>query len=114
MVAVGRLALARLERDQEKVAPVEVVQDRRRVAASGDRGARVWRELGQNRRLQQEHAHERVLMVEHLLREVVEEVAISLRDVLEKAAARMGIGDALQRRGQQAKSCYPALGARMQ
>jgi hypothetical protein len=53
--------------DQEEVAVIEIIQDRSRIRAAHDRRAGCGCQLGQDGRLQQEHAHKWLLPVQHLV-----------------------------------------------
>ncbi len=82
--------------DQEEVAAVQVVEQRRGVLPAGDCLAQRGRQFREDRGFQQKSAPVARLAVQHFFRQKIEHIAVGLRQVLNKGAAARGGGDALE------------------
>jgi hypothetical protein len=79
-VVVAPPAAHLVERDQEQVGPLDRLQHRLAVAATGDGVAQFPRQSIEHRRLQQEGPHLGRLTFQHLVGQVVQDVAVAPRE----------------------------------
>jgi hypothetical protein len=100
-----------IQRDQEQVGLLRLLQQLLTVGTAGDRVTQRPRQPLQHRGLQQEGAHRPGLPVQHLLGQVVQHMTVTARERRHKAdRVRM----TPQREGGQLEPSHPTLGAALQ
>ena len=106
-VVVAPPAAHLIQRDQEQARPFRLLQQRLAALAAGDGVTQRAAEPLQHRGLPQERAQLRVLLLEHLFGQVVQDVPVAAG---ERGHERGGIGLSAQRQRGQLQPGRPALG----
>ena len=110
-VVIAPPAAHLIQRDQEQARPLRLLQQRLAALAAGDRVAQRAAEPVEHRRLEQERAQLLILLLEHLLGQVVQDVPVAAG---ERGHESSGILVSAQRQRGQLQPGRPALGPRRQ
>ena len=110
-VVVAPPAAHLIQRHHEQPGPFDLLQQRLAAGPAGDRVAQLPRQPLQHRRLKQERAHLLTLVLEHLLGQVVQDVAVAAGERGDEPA---DVVLPAQRQGRQLQPGRPALGPRGQ
>src|SRR3712207_5646401 len=97
--------------NQKQIASVHAVQNSRRVRPPGYGTAGCGRQLWEDRGLQQKRADKWILGGEHLVGQILNQLAVGLPELVEELPARVGQFQREQRGGEHGKSSGPALGS---
>ena len=101
----------RIERGDEGVLLFELLEDRLRTGAGGERVGEGTADAVKDRRAQEQFAHLGRLALEHLGEEVAGDRPLASGELRDKA---LGVGARGERDGRQAQSGWPSLGAFVQ
>ena len=110
-VVVAPPAAHLIQRHQEQPGPFGLFQQRLAAGPAGDRVAQLPRQPLQHRGLQQKRAHLLTLVLEHLLGQVVQDIAVAAG---ERGDEAVDVGLPAQRQARQLQPGRPALGPRGQ
>ena len=110
-VVVAPPAAHLIQRHHEQPGPFGLLQQRLAARPAGDRVAQLPRQPLQHRGLQQELAHLLTLALEHLLGQVVQDIAVAAG---ERGDEAVDVGLPAQRQASQLQPGRPALGPRGQ